>query len=93
MLPILLTLLALLGLSGAPGSGIAADLQQVRIAYVHTPEKGRITLSGEVEDTLDIDTTLIEVQGTGHTLDTPGERPSAEELTAKVVDFFTETLK
>lgn len=45
MLPILLTLLALLGLTGAPGSGIAADLQQVRIAYVHTPEKGRITLS------------------------------------------------
>jgi ABC transporter substrate binding protein (PQQ-dependent alcohol dehydrogenase system) len=45
MLPILLTLLALLGLAGAPGSGIAADLQQVRIAYVHTPEKGRITLS------------------------------------------------
>jgi ABC transporter substrate binding protein (PQQ-dependent alcohol dehydrogenase system) len=32
-------------LTGAPGSGIAADLQQVRIAYVHTPEKGRITLS------------------------------------------------
>jgi ABC transporter substrate binding protein (PQQ-dependent alcohol dehydrogenase system) len=45
MLPILLTLLALLGLTGAPGSGIAADLQQVRIAYVHTLEKGRITLS------------------------------------------------
>jgi acetyl esterase/lipase len=36
---------------------------------------------------------LIEVQGTGHTLATPGERPSSEELTATVIDFFTAALR
>jgi ABC transporter substrate binding protein (PQQ-dependent alcohol dehydrogenase system) len=44
MLAILLSLLALLGLTGAPAAA-AADVQEVRIAYVHTLEKGRITLS------------------------------------------------
>lgn len=37
--------------------------------------------------------TLIEVQGTGHTLDTPGQRPSPDELTATVIDFFVTTLR
>jgi len=37
--------------------------------------------------------TLVEVQGAGHSLSTPGERPSADELTARVVDFFTATLQ
>jgi len=37
--------------------------------------------------------TLIEVQGTEHTLDTPGQRPSPDELTATVIDFFTAALR
>jgi len=37
--------------------------------------------------------TLVEVQGAGHSLITPGERPSADELTGRVVDFFTATLR
>jgi acetyl esterase/lipase len=32
--------------------------------------------------------TYVGVQGTGHTLDTPGERPGADELAATVVDFL-----
>jgi acetyl esterase/lipase len=36
--------------------------------------------------------TLIEVQGTGHTVATPGEKPSAAELTTTVADFITTTL-
>jgi len=36
--------------------------------------------------------TLIEVQGTEHTLATPGQRPSPDELTAAVIDFLTTTL-
>jgi dipeptidyl aminopeptidase/acylaminoacyl peptidase len=41
----------------------------------------------------DVPTTLIEVQGTGHTLDTPDQQPSPEELTAMVIDFFATNLK
>jgi acetyl esterase/lipase len=37
--------------------------------------------------------TLIEVQGTEHTLDTPDQRPSPDELTATVIDFFTAALR
>jgi acetyl esterase/lipase len=37
--------------------------------------------------------TLIEVQGTEHTLATPGQRPSADELTATVIEFLTTTLR
>jgi acetyl esterase/lipase len=40
-----------------------------------------------------VSTTLIEVQGTGHTLDTPGEQPSASKLTSTVIDFFVARLK
>lgn len=36
--------------------------------------------------------TLIEVQGTEHTLATPDQRPSPDELTATVIDFLTTTL-
>jgi acetyl esterase/lipase len=36
--------------------------------------------------------TLIEVQGTGHGLTTPGQQPSPQELTATVIDFFTTKL-
>jgi acetyl esterase/lipase len=36
---------------------------------------------------------LIEVQGTGHTLATPGERPAPAELTARVIDFLIATLR
>jgi acetyl esterase/lipase len=36
---------------------------------------------------------LIEVQGTGHTLDTPNQRPSPDKLTATVIDFFTAALR
>jgi acetyl esterase/lipase len=37
--------------------------------------------------------TMIEVHGTEHTLDTPGQRPSSDELTATVIDFFTAALR
>jgi acetyl esterase/lipase len=37
--------------------------------------------------------TLLEVQGTEHTLDTPGQRPSPDELTAAASDFFTAALR
>jgi acetyl esterase/lipase len=37
--------------------------------------------------------TLIEVQGTEHSLDTPGEWPAADELTATVIHFFVARLK
>ncbi len=37
--------------------------------------------------------TLIKVQGAGHGLTTPGQRPSPDELTNRVVDFFVSTLK
>jgi acetyl esterase/lipase len=40
-----------------------------------------------------VPTTLIEVQGTEHTLDTPGQRPSPDELTATVIDFFVAMLR
>jgi acetyl esterase/lipase len=40
-----------------------------------------------------VPTTLIEVQGTGHTLATPGQRPSPDELTATVIHFFTTALR
>ncbi len=43
--------------------------------------------------TAGVPTTLIEVQGTGHSLDTPGERPSPDELTTTIIDFFVATLK
>jgi acetyl esterase/lipase len=36
---------------------------------------------------------LIEVEGTGHTLATPSERPSPDELAATVSDFFLATLR
>jgi acetyl esterase/lipase len=36
--------------------------------------------------------TMIEVHGTGHTLDTPGEQPSPDRLADTVADFFTRTL-
>lgn len=35
---------------------------------------------------------LIEVQGAEHSLTTPGQRPSPDELTAVIVDFFAATL-
>jgi acetyl esterase/lipase len=40
-----------------------------------------------------VPTTLIEVHGTEHTLDTPGQRPSPDELTATVIDFLTTALR
>lgn len=40
-----------------------------------------------------VPTSLIDVQGTGHTLDTPDQQPSPETLTATVVDFFTTNLQ
>ncbi|MEJ2555926.1 MAG: alpha/beta hydrolase [Anaerolineae bacterium] len=43
--------------------------------------------------TAGVPVTLIEVQGTEHSLDTPGERPSPDELTATVIDFFVAMLK
>jgi acetyl esterase/lipase len=36
--------------------------------------------------------TLVEVQGAAHSLTTPGQRPSPEQLTNTVMDFFTSTL-
>jgi acetyl esterase/lipase len=40
-----------------------------------------------------VQATLIEVQGTEHTLDTPGQKPSPDELTVTIVNFFTSVLK
>ena len=45
MLAIVLSLLALLGFAAGPAPGFADDLKEVRIAYVHTLERGRVTLS------------------------------------------------
>ena len=45
MLAIVLSLLALLGLAAGGSPAFADDLKEVRIAYVHTQERGRITLS------------------------------------------------
>lgn len=39
-----------------------------------------------------VTTTLIEVHGTGHTLDTPGQRPSPEQLIGTFIGFFSRTL-
>ncbi|WP_433432173.1 alpha/beta hydrolase fold domain-containing protein [Nonomuraea sp. CA-141351] len=39
-----------------------------------------------------VPTTLIEVHGTGHSLDTPGQRPSPQQLTDTVTAFFVNTL-
>ncbi|OKI56348.1 hypothetical protein A6A27_30175 [Micromonospora sp. CB01531] len=36
---------------------------------------------------------FVEVAGTGHTLATPGQRPSTQEVTDLVVDFFRATLR
>ncbi|MFE9656379.1 alpha/beta hydrolase fold domain-containing protein [Micromonospora sp. NPDC006431] len=36
---------------------------------------------------------FVEVAGTGHTLATPGQRPSTQEATDMVVDFFRATLR
>jgi acetyl esterase/lipase len=36
--------------------------------------------------------TFLPVDGTGHTLATPGERPSADDLTVMVTDFLVRTL-
>jgi len=36
--------------------------------------------------------TLITVQGAGHSLVTPGQSPSPEQLTTTVVDFLASTL-
>lgn len=43
--------------------------------------------------TAGVPTTLIEVHGTGHTLNTPGQQPTPDELTARIIDFFTKTLE
>jgi acetyl esterase/lipase len=40
-----------------------------------------------------VQTTLIEVNGTGHTLDTPGQQPSPEQLADTVTDFFASTMR
>lgn len=40
-----------------------------------------------------VPTTLIEVEGTEHTLATPGQQPSPDELTATVSDFLATTLR
>ena len=40
-----------------------------------------------------VPTTLIEVGGAEHGLTTPGQQPSPDELTAKVIDFLTATLR
>jgi ABC transporter substrate binding protein (PQQ-dependent alcohol dehydrogenase system) len=45
MYALISSLLALLGLAAGPAPVFAADVKEVRIAYVHTPERGRITLS------------------------------------------------
>jgi hypothetical protein len=37
--------------------------------------------------------TLVEVQGAGHSLTTPVQRPSPEELAATVTAFFVAGLK
>ncbi|MFE9694294.1 alpha/beta hydrolase [Micromonospora sp. NPDC005806] len=39
-----------------------------------------------------VPTTFVEVRGTAHTLNTPGQEPTPEQITAMVVDFFTTTL-
>ncbi|MEU8251371.1 alpha/beta hydrolase [Nonomuraea sp. NPDC048916] len=39
-----------------------------------------------------VPTVLIEVHGTGHTLDTPGQRPSPQQLTDTVTAFLVNTL-
>jgi acetyl esterase/lipase len=36
--------------------------------------------------------TLVMVEHTGHSMDTPGQQPSSQEVTAMVADFFTRTL-
>ena len=43
--------------------------------------------------TAGVPTTLIDVQGTGHILDTPGQRQSPDELTTTIIDFLTTTLR
>ncbi|WP_432989462.1 alpha/beta hydrolase fold domain-containing protein [Dactylosporangium sp. CA-233914] len=40
-----------------------------------------------------VPTTFVTVAGTGHTLATPGQQPSTQEVTGMVVDFFTATLR
>ncbi len=39
-----------------------------------------------------VETQLLRVKGTAHTLDTPGEQPSADELTERVATFFASHL-
>jgi acetyl esterase/lipase len=43
--------------------------------------------------TADVPTTLVEVAGAEHSLTTPGQQPSPDELTATVVNFFVATLQ
>jgi acetyl esterase/lipase len=43
--------------------------------------------------TAGVPATLIEVQGTEHTLATPGQRPSPDKLTTTVIDFLTTSLR
>ncbi|MEU2610254.1 alpha/beta hydrolase [Micromonospora sp. NPDC007271] len=43
--------------------------------------------------TAGVPTEFVEVAGTGHTLATPAQRPSTQEVTDMVVDFFAATLR
>jgi dipeptidyl aminopeptidase/acylaminoacyl peptidase len=39
-----------------------------------------------------VPTTLVQVHGAEHSLATPGQSPTPEQLTTTVADFFTTTL-
>src|SRR5262245_10156119 len=54
MLAIVLSLLALLGFAAGVPPASADDAKEVRIAYVHTQERGRITLSVLDQPPLDV---------------------------------------
>jgi acetyl esterase/lipase len=74
----------------APGAPPFLILQGIEDAIVRPRQSAELA---QRLRTTGVPTTLIEVQGTGHSLDTPGERPSPDELTTTVIDFFVATLK
>jgi acetyl esterase/lipase len=93
-----------IGLGGSPAVRRSAS----PITYVHTGAPPFLILHGILDDGIPIRQSrtfaerlradgvpvkLIEVQGAGHSVATPGQRPSPEELTGIVADFFTQTLR
>jgi acetyl esterase/lipase len=74
----------------SPGAPPFLILQGTEDTMVRSHQSARLA---QRLHTAGVPATLIQVQGTGHSLDTPGERPSAKELIATVIDFFVARLK